>query len=87
MMGDKCFIPGDLLHIPQGTVLYDKLKVNMNGALYPAPIPKQVIKFPTVALVLEKDFNDYYLVSIKDQQYLVNGQSVNIYNEDLQHAY
>jgi hypothetical protein len=86
-MSSKYFTPGDLLHIPEGTVLYDIIRVNMNGGLYPAPIPKQVIRNPTVALVIEKNFNDYYLVSIKDQQYLINGESVNIYNEDLQHAY
>jgi hypothetical protein len=86
-MSSKYFIPGDLLHIPEGTVLYDIIRVNMNGNLFPAPVPKQVIRNPTVALVIEKDINDFYLVSIKDQQYLINGELVNVYNEDLQHAY
>ncbi len=84
-MSSKYFIPGDLLHIPQGTILYSKIKIGDQS--FPAPAPRQVIDNPTVALVIEKDINDFYLVSIKDQQYLINGELVNIYNEDLQHAY
>lgn len=80
------FMPGDLLHIPQGTILYQKILLSFNGSS-PTGVPKEIVKQPTIGLVLDKDTNDFYLISIKDQEFLVHSDNVNIYNEELKHVY
>lgn len=84
---NNLFSAGDLLHMPQGTVLYHKIKRHFFGSGTANAIPIKVVEKPTIALVMEKDINDFYLVSIKDQEYLIKGYDVSLVNEELERAY
>ena len=84
---NNCFSPGDLLHVPQGTIIYNKIRKQFFGNSYPNSIPIKALEKPTIALVIEKDISDFYLVSIKDQEYLIKGCDVSLVNEELERAY
>lgn len=80
------FMPGDLVHLPQGTVLYNKIRQTVNEA-YPNTIRIKLLEKPTIGLVIEKDIEDFYLINTMGNEYLIMGQQVNVYNEELKHVY
>jgi len=85
LMNNK-FMPGDLIHLPQGTVLYNKIRINTISE-YPNAIPIKLLDKPTIGLVIEKDIKDFYLVNTMGNEYLIMEQGVNVYNEELKHVY
>lgn len=66
------FAVGDLVHIPQGVVLYfiDDSRVSSVVS------PKKVNGKSTVALVLNKKYGEYYNISIGNEEFLVKKEDM-----------
>lgn len=72
---------GDLVHLPQGTTLY-KIINNSKRFIYDKPMPIKMIDSPEVALVIQKSIYDFYVVNIKEQEFLIKSEEAYIINGD-----
>lgn len=67
------FAIGDIVHLPQGTTLY-KILNNDKRFLYDRPMPSKIVERPSIGLIIKKVINDFYMVSIENQEYLIKMQ-------------
>jgi len=78
---DNIFNIGDLVHLPQGTTLY-RLINSDKRFVYDRPMPAKLVDRPIVALILKKSIYDFYVVSIKNEEYMVKSEEAFIINGD-----
>lgn len=79
---DNIFYIGDLVHLPQGTTLY-RLINNDKKFIYDRPMPIRLVDKPTVALILKKSIYDFYVVSIKNDEFMIRSEEAFIINGEL----
>lgn len=68
---DNPFAIGDLVHIPQGVVLYDTISTNK-----PAK-PMKINDRPIVGLVMNK-FVHHYTIMIGEEEFLVSKEDITL---------
>lgn len=78
---DNIFHIGDLVHLPQGTTLYRLINTDRRF-IYDKPMPIRLIDRPTVGLILKKSIYDYYVVEIKNEEYMIKSEEAFIINGD-----
>ena len=74
---DNPFAIGDLVHIPSGVVLYSPISLDVikEHKKYAAKAVKALEK-ASVGLVLNRDFSDYYKVSIGLDEFLLKKEDM-----------
>ena len=83
---DNPFAIGDLVHLPQGTILYRILDTNKK-MLHDIPMPIKMTDKPTVGLIINKSIYDFYKVSVGNKEYLIKAEQMNYQNENNKYAY
>ena len=83
---DNPFSVGDLVHLPQGTILYRLIDFNAKK-INDVPMPIKIIDRPTVGLIINKSIYDFYMVSIGNQEYLIKAEQMNYKSENSNYAY
>lgn len=71
---DNPFSVGDLVHIPKGVLLYDDRGGNQTQSYF--PLPEKAIEKPSVGLILNKPFPEFYRVSIGPEEYLIRKEDM-----------
>lgn len=69
---DNPFAVGDLVHIPSGVVLYTPINVIKEKTARPV----KALEKPSVGLILNRDFSEYYKVSIGLEEYLLRKEDM-----------
>jgi hypothetical protein len=67
---DNPFAVGDLVHIPKGVLLYESFDQNHYA------IPDKALERASVGLILQKSYNDFYIVSIGIREYLIRKEDM-----------
>jgi hypothetical protein len=73
---DNPFAIGDLVHIPSGVVLYSPIKLDIIKERKYAAKAVKALEKPSVGLVLNRDFSDYYKVSIGQDEFLLKKEDM-----------
>jgi hypothetical protein len=83
---NNAFAIGDLVQIPQGTILYKSVD-SIKKIILDNPTPINIIDKPTIGLVINKSIQDFYIVSIGDKEYLIKSEQMNFALERNKNAY
>ncbi len=69
---DNPFAIGDLVHIPSGVVLYTPINIIKEKQARPV----KALEKPSVGLILNRDFSEYYRVSIGRDEFLLRKEDM-----------